>query len=616
MLEPENRQLLLDALRPPPGYSLSAAVGTTFSLDLLALLTAPLAFALFDSEADDGHPDPIALLEAVRRHAESITIFCQAGQIALPAQFERVLAYVEESVHSVLPPKAGRVFHPKLWAIRFTAPDDDDRYRLLCLSRNLTFDRSWDTILMLEGEVAGRRVVAANRPLVSFLRALPGLAIADLPRARRMAIEALASDLERVEFSPPSPFDAVAFWPFGLRERQPMPFPVRSIGLVVSPFLGGDLAARFGGDGGTKLVSRAESLDALPASALERFEPFTLSGDAFGSDVEDSDATEATSEIVAERAGCSLRGLHAKLYVTEDGRRASVWTGSANATAAAFGGNVEFLVELQGPKSACGVDALLGGDGVTFETLLEPYTRSSDEAVEPSAQELLERRLDGIRHAVAAVRFTATVEQGGEGETYGLRLTAGGSRPEELADVDGAIWPISRADARRPVGEAFGGGAEFGDVSLERLTSFFGIELTLSEGSASATARFVVNADLVGAPSNRGELLLGRLLESRDKVLRYLLLLLADDGFAADGGGSISRLLSVLDAGGGWNDPWSIPLLESMVRALAASPERLDHVGRLIGSLRLTEEGAALLPEGLDEIWPPIWEARQERARR
>jgi hypothetical protein len=53
------------------------------------------------------------------------------------------------------------------------------------------------------------------------------------------------------------------------------------------------------------------------------------------------------------------------------------------------------------------------------------------------------------------------------------------------------------------------------------------------------------------------------LLESRDKVLRYYLSLLAEDGFAADGTGSISRVLAGLDE-----------------------------------TLRWTEEGAALLPEG------------------
>jgi hypothetical protein len=43
MLDPEGRHLLLDALRPPPGHELDVAVGTTYTLDLYALLTAPVA---------------------------------------------------------------------------------------------------------------------------------------------------------------------------------------------------------------------------------------------------------------------------------------------------------------------------------------------------------------------------------------------------------------------------------------------------------------------------------------------------------------------------------------------------------------------------------------------
>ncbi len=78
MLEPDARAVLIDALRPPPGMALERAVGTSFSLDLEALLIAPVAFALFN--IDLGEPgqatDPISLLEAVRRHADKIDIFC------------------------------------------------------------------------------------------------------------------------------------------------------------------------------------------------------------------------------------------------------------------------------------------------------------------------------------------------------------------------------------------------------------------------------------------------------------------------------------------------------------------------------------------------------------
>ena len=70
MLAPKDRTLLLESLRPPPGYRLDAAVSTTFTLNLMALLVAPLAFTYFDWEMDTGEPttNPNFLLEAIRRH--------------------------------------------------------------------------------------------------------------------------------------------------------------------------------------------------------------------------------------------------------------------------------------------------------------------------------------------------------------------------------------------------------------------------------------------------------------------------------------------------------------------------------------------------------------------
>ena len=45
MLRPDERQHLLELLRPPAGCKLDVAVGTTFSLDLISALMLPLSFA-------------------------------------------------------------------------------------------------------------------------------------------------------------------------------------------------------------------------------------------------------------------------------------------------------------------------------------------------------------------------------------------------------------------------------------------------------------------------------------------------------------------------------------------------------------------------------------------
>src|SRR5699024_1826216 len=68
--------------------------------------------------------------------------------------------------------------------------------------------------------------------------------------------------------------------------------------------------------------------------------------------------------VPAPSALLDLSGLHAKTVVAdgEDGRSVVV-TGSANLTAQAWGGNVEFDAVLTGPTRACGVDAVLDGPG-------------------------------------------------------------------------------------------------------------------------------------------------------------------------------------------------------------------------------------------------------------
>src|SRR5687768_1177049 len=103
MLEPNDRHLLLEALRPPEGFQLDFGIATTFSLDLIALLTTPVAFTFYDWEHEDGRPvvEPLALLEALSRHAERLAIFCQADRIIVPRQAHGLFGFLEERVFPV-----------------------------------------------------------------------------------------------------------------------------------------------------------------------------------------------------------------------------------------------------------------------------------------------------------------------------------------------------------------------------------------------------------------------------------------------------------------------------------------------------------------------------------
>jgi len=136
VLAPDTRRTLLDQLRPPEGYRLDAAVGTTFTLDLTAALVPPLAFASF---AVRSTTDPISVLEAVRSCTDRVDVFAQEGNIRMRSRYSDLMAFLEPMVHEVQAPPGG-LFHPKLWFLRFTAEDEPDAYRLVVLSRNLTED--------------------------------------------------------------------------------------------------------------------------------------------------------------------------------------------------------------------------------------------------------------------------------------------------------------------------------------------------------------------------------------------------------------------------------------------------------------------------------------------
>src|SRR5882762_1291371 len=313
MLRPDERSHLMQLLRPPAGYKFSLAVGTTFSLDLISALMLPLSFAFFDLEKSDGElvADPLALLEALRRYRDRFTIFCQSGQIRLPPKYPPLLTFLEPCIYDVEPPDKEGIFHPKVWALRFGAEDGSVRYRVLCLSRNLTFDRCWDTVVALDGELTDRsNAIAINHPLGDLVAALPNLARRPLPAKRRQGVEKIADELRRVRFTWPEGFDEnqCRFWVAGLEGRTVAPFgDRREKALIVSPFISDSVVRDFlDHTEETHLVSRPECLQEVPQKTLQRCESVRFLAPELAVESDD-DAPSEKDEV--------LDGLHAKLFV-------------------------------------------------------------------------------------------------------------------------------------------------------------------------------------------------------------------------------------------------------------------------------------------------------------
>ncbi len=625
MLTPRDRTLLLEALHTPDGFRLDQAVGTTFTLDLMALLTVPLAFTFAHWDDDEGRPtlDPVALIHALREHARRMHIFCQAGEIRAPGAGQPLFTALEPSVIEARAPKPGGLFHPKAWVLRFTNADGDVMYRVLVASRNLTFDRSWDTLLVLEGSLTGRsRNVRDSVPLGDFVAALPDLALRRVPQQTRQAILDMAGELRRVRFDPPEPFKELHFHPFGVAGRaKHWPYEGAFKGVVVSPFVGDEMLADLldtcedwnRREVDLQLISRPESLVGLSREVVERFSScWMLSADADPEDgVEESEGGEAFTTDDA------LTGLHAKLVVLHRDHYAHVFTGSANATVAAHQLNVEFMVELVGGREKCGLPALMGSDGDegkgTLRELLEPWEPVD---TEPDAeQELindLDRRLARARLAVGTcdlILNVAPTSADDRGDvTYDVDVT--GAMPEMPAGVRVVCWLATQVVhcAVEPAKGDTEHVARFTDIALIDLTAFLAFECVASEGGVERRSRFARHLPLVGAPDDREERLLRAMLNDREKVMQLLLMLLAADDTGApppglaDGAGLWSR----------WGGPDGVPLLESLVGALARDPLSLEPVRRLVDDLRRTEEGAELLPDGFGAIWAGVEAAAGE----
>jgi hypothetical protein len=619
MLDPEDRLLLLDALRPPPGYSFDRAVGTTFTLDLVALLVTPVAFALFDVEAEDGRiaASPVAVLESVRRFASRITVFTQAGLIRVPPAFRIAYAYLEQSVVAVKAPRPGGIFHPKVWVIRFKAADDDVRLRFLCLSRNLTFDRSWDTVLRLDGRPTGKRNDLSS-PIGEFLTALPALAIGPMSPEQSTPITDLAAEVATTDWDGlPQGLRLERMWPIGHDGRRAWPFPDKSWRrLVVAPFVEAGFLERFTDpQRGDLLVSRAETLDAIGASTLAHLGRRLVLRDEAVAEIDPPERTEEPPVEQPETAlTTELRGLHAKLFVVDDAWWSRIWTGSANATAAAFNANVEFLVELKGRNTTYCAGCLISapnGKAVGFGSLLADWPLKPEPVPTPAAEEAA-RALERVAMQIGALRFVARVDEA-EDELYALMLTGTGDlsvlSPRSGESLSVAIRPLSRggAWAVQPTLDEAELTAEW-RVSFESLTAFFVVALKAMQGSMVSETSFVVQAQLEGAPTDRLQRVLAAELRSRSDLVRLLLMLLggSDPAF----GGLVDVLSGERVAGSADPILGSEALLEPLMRTFARDPTRLDEIDRLVSELARTSQGKDLLPDGWDEVWASIQAAR------
>lgn len=617
LLEPRNRLRLMEQFRPPEGFRLDRVIGTTFSLDLLSLLMAPLSMVMFECEdKDEAMKDPTALLEALRLTADRIVIFCQKGRISVPKNTSYLLSYLEPMIVEVEPEQLEGVFHSKVWLLRYLNKDKEIRYRFLCLSRNLTFDKSWDTILSLEGRYDSerQRAFSRNRPLSEFFGSLVNLS-KNVSPAIKKNVKLMADEALRVVFELPDPFEDIQFHPIGIEGYKKGPeINGYDRSLVISPFLSDEIAVRLAEkDKKNILISRPESFDNLNMKTLSHLGSdatlYIMEHEAERPPTPDDDL----SEPEALASGEDPNGLHAKLYLLESGWNVSVITGSANATIAGLSGiNVEFLTELVGKKSRVGIDALLGKTKdaleMTLQNLLIPYRTPDKPSVSDEVRKRLEKDIEATRRILTRAMFSGNVLLKPDNK-YSLELSSG-KKFELPNDVVVTCWPIMLPETyERDISPVISGGnIAFCDLTLLALTRFFAFRVVAREADRTIMITFILNLPVVGMPEERNKSILQHIIGNSERFTRYLLFLLAEDPEKL----LMERIIKSSGSSSEGEDghgSLEIPLFEELVRAYSRHPEKLMRIDALVNDLKSSDHGINVLPKGFEDIWNTFKEA-------
>jgi hypothetical protein len=618
LLDPSLRQIYTDQLMPPQGYRFDRAVATTYSLDLLSLLMAPISMTLHDYRIKEAViNDPAAVIEALHRSADRFLIFCQKGRISIPSYDTLLYSYLEKVVIEVQIPNGEGVFHPKTWLLRYVGDEKEAPviYRFMCLSRNLTFDRSWDTVLMLEGFLDDNRIrgIGLNRPLGQFISSLPDCATKKVSETLKDTVLKMAEEVTRVRFGPPEDFDNIkGFIPIGIpgNKRFSMLKDFKK-SLVVSPFLTAETLKRLTDNGKENVViSRSDTLDALPLRAFESIKKNTTFYVLNDAAERPEGFTEDHADLTDLKDFEDLSGLHAKLIITENGLRATVYTGSANATHPAFSGkNIEFMVVLSGQRRHIGIKRFLGDENLktSFMNLLVQYERSPNPPVENETRKKLEEILEQVRADLLDIKILATIEAEKNEGTYSLTISNPGKGLSLPSEVSGKCYPITISESRaKDVRELIEGGKTiFSDITGKTLTGFLAFRLIAKKSGVKVGLSFVLNLTVENMPDDRDKHILYQIFSDQETFIRYLLLILDSDD---------SSVMGVEPGKGpGRGRPgkgYLFPLFEEMVRAFSREPEKIDRISSIIEDLKKAGNIANVLPPGFEEIWKAF---RRER---
>ena len=593
MLNPNNDRLDYgQIIAPPVDYKLDFAIGTTYSLDLDALVGACIALGLAEETDSDLMKNPICLLEALRATGDKIALFCEGGQIHLPNSVTSLYILLEKMVFPVTTgAKKGLAkypsFHPKFWLIKYVNNKGEALYRVVVLSRNLTFDRSWDVSFCIDGKKVNYET-DKNNPVSDFVSYL----IKQLPdnenaSEKQKKMRSLLRELKHVEFSLDSKeFYDFDFIPVGIsnkyNSKQESLYNLLEDSfhevLIMSPFLSKGIIKDFNNrnkyieHSEHVLVTRASELGKLKPTDCSNFEIYTMK-DA---------VVDGESLISEENASTQKQDIHAKIYMIMKYPNTYLYLGSLNASHNALNGNIEFMVKLHTKNRYLNLsklkDSLFGADEAECPFQIATLSNAQEDESDEKTQ-----MLDSIIKAINRLEASAIIKE--NGDLFDINL----SFESFKSDYNITVSPLL-SNKTASLSENI----TFASMELTQLSEFY--KISVSDGKQTVSRVIVIHTE--NMPFDREKAVVSCVVNDKSCFYRYIAFLLGDNMVisALESNDSTDESNSTVKV----NKTIQLPALyEKMLKTAATAPERFKEIEYLIKSV----SADGVIPEGFEELY-------------
>jgi hypothetical protein len=222
-----------ELLKPPEGWRTDCAILSTYSADLVVIVTALLALTGcdLDNRRTGSRVELVKTIEALRGR---VCVLAQTGRVPIPNTFRPILKLLDKFLKTIDADEAFSSWHPKIALIRYANIEDasDHEWRVWLGSRNLTSALNWEAGLLLASQPNGKgQHIAGLAELGEALAARANLAA--LPAKN------VGKELAKLtwECPPGSKVHRVRLFGPGLAKGFPQPPSDTDRMFVVSPFL-------------------------------------------------------------------------------------------------------------------------------------------------------------------------------------------------------------------------------------------------------------------------------------------------------------------------------------------------------------------------------------------